>query len=273
LLRSRLLAKVLALRSHEKNETREPATSSKSDVLIVAQPATQATSLAASQSDVLVVAQPATQATSLAESQSDVLVVVQPATQATSLAASQSDVLVVAQPATQATGLAASQSDVLVVAQPVTQATSLAASLRDVAESVSMTASQAMHSGSTGSGSRSLEGYGTADTDSETSDSESEPEMTSEHNQRSPSQSPARYAPAATGAGSALGTWYTVEEIVAHKFIKKIKHYRIRWQGYSSKHDTWEPATQFWSPGLVEKYELQCLKRTKASKKAGQKRG
>ena len=62
---------------------------------------------------------------------------------------------------------------------------------------------------------------------------------------------------------------YEVAAIVAHKWVEEEKQFRfrVRWRGFSSDHDTWEPPESFDDPGFVRKY-MECqrlLGRTAAS--------
>jgi hypothetical protein len=52
---------------------------------------------------------------------------------------------------------------------------------------------------------------------------------------------------------------YEVERILKHKVLRtsggKIHYaYLVRWVGYSSAHDTWEPETQFAAKALITQY-------------------
>ena len=47
---------------------------------------------------------------------------------------------------------------------------------------------------------------------------------------------------------------YKVESLVDHKENGKRTTYRIRWHGYASSHDTWEPASNIFDKSLITKY-------------------
>ena len=38
---------------------------------------------------------------------------------------------------------------------------------------------------------------------------------------------------------------YDVEKILAHKTVKNIDHYLVKWKGYDNSHNTWEPLENF----------------------------
>jgi hypothetical protein len=52
---------------------------------------------------------------------------------------------------------------------------------------------------------------------------------------------------------------FTVEKIINHRWRGRQRQFRVKWQGYSAKHNSWEPAEHFVSPQVVADY-LQALK-------------
>ncbi|KAJ0178272.1 hypothetical protein K1T71_006095 [Dendrolimus kikuchii] len=69
---------------------------------------------------------------------------------------------------------------------------------------------------------------------------------------------------------------YEVEKIVDSKKIKGKLHYLIRWKGYTSESDTWEPENTLSCPELINKYndekENSKNKEAKPAKKDNRKR-
>ena len=57
---------------------------------------------------------------------------------------------------------------------------------------------------------------------------------------------------------------FTIEKIIAKKYIGKILKYYIKWQDYDSSHDSWEPASTIEEdvPNMVLEYEQRHSKRT-----------
>ena len=45
-----------------------------------------------------------------------------------------------------------------------------------------------------------------------------------------------------------------VEKVLAHKYKEGVCLFKVRWQGYSANHDTWEPHESFVSPTPVIEY-------------------
>ncbi|XP_017776559.1 PREDICTED: chromodomain-helicase-DNA-binding protein 1 [Nicrophorus vespilloides] len=48
---------------------------------------------------------------------------------------------------------------------------------------------------------------------------------------------------------------YEVEAIVNERRVRKSRQYLIRWKGYGSEHDTWEPETTLNCPEILQKYK------------------
>ena len=48
---------------------------------------------------------------------------------------------------------------------------------------------------------------------------------------------------------------YQIDKIVKDKMIDGVKHYLIKWSGYSNKENTWEPYTTITDKKLIQKYE------------------
>lgn len=53
---------------------------------------------------------------------------------------------------------------------------------------------------------------------------------------------------------------YTVQKIVDHRRLKGVVHYRVRWENYSSKDDTWQPRETLNCPELLKKYHDELNK-------------
>lgn len=47
---------------------------------------------------------------------------------------------------------------------------------------------------------------------------------------------------------------YEVEKLLGDKIKHNIRYYLVRWKGYSSKHDTWEPISNILCPKILEEY-------------------
>lgn len=47
---------------------------------------------------------------------------------------------------------------------------------------------------------------------------------------------------------------YEVEDIVGHKFEKKVRHFLVRWKNCAPSDDTWEPESSLDCPDIVQKY-------------------
>lgn len=50
---------------------------------------------------------------------------------------------------------------------------------------------------------------------------------------------------------------YQVDRIIAHKYEKGVCLFKVRWEGYTAKDDTWEPHESFASPVPVIEYYSQ----------------
>lgn len=47
---------------------------------------------------------------------------------------------------------------------------------------------------------------------------------------------------------------FEVHEILNHKFTKRQRKFLVRWKGYDSRHDTWEPETSLNCPKILKSY-------------------
>lgn len=47
---------------------------------------------------------------------------------------------------------------------------------------------------------------------------------------------------------------YEVEDIIDHKFEKKVRHFLVRWKNCTSSDDTWEPESSLDCPDIVLRY-------------------
>ncbi|XP_052741837.1 chromobox protein homolog 3 [Bicyclus anynana] len=65
---------------------------------------------------------------------------------------------------------------------------------------------------------------------------------------------------------------YEVEKIIDSKRIKGKLHYLIRWKGYSSSNDTWEPQNTLSCPELISKFNEEKENSKNSSPKKGTKR-
>ena len=56
---------------------------------------------------------------------------------------------------------------------------------------------------------------------------------------------------------------FEVEQIVGSRRVgrKRTLEYRVRWKGYSSAHDSWEPAKHVRAPELIKEYQLRTIER------------
>jgi len=56
---------------------------------------------------------------------------------------------------------------------------------------------------------------------------------------------------------------FEVEQIVDSRRTgrRKTLEYRIRWKGYSTAHDSWEPAKQVRAPELIKEYQMKTIGR------------
>uniref|UniRef100_A0A0N5CBY9 Chromo domain-containing protein n=1 Tax=Strongyloides papillosus TaxID=174720 RepID=A0A0N5CBY9_STREA len=50
---------------------------------------------------------------------------------------------------------------------------------------------------------------------------------------------------------------YVVEKIVGHRINNRVKEYRVRWEGYSQKDDTWQTIDTFIEHDCLDKYEAE----------------
>lgn len=58
---------------------------------------------------------------------------------------------------------------------------------------------------------------------------------------------------------------YTAEKILSKRYHNGVTQYHIKWKGYSSRDNTWEPAENIIDPKLIETFERTLAKRTKRS--------
>jgi chromobox protein 1 len=66
---------------------------------------------------------------------------------------------------------------------------------------------------------------------------------------------------------------YNIEEIIGHKTIKGVRYYRIKWEGYPSSANTWEPVTVLEKcQDLVEEYHRNDECRRKAKRRRRSRR-
>ena len=64
--------------------------------------------------------------------------------------------------------------------------------------------------------------------------------------------------------------WEVKEIIGARTFgRRKEKQYRVRWKGYSTAHDSWEPVTNIHAPDLIEAFNKQQQPTHKRGKRPG----
>ena len=55
---------------------------------------------------------------------------------------------------------------------------------------------------------------------------------------------------------------YMVEKILRHKYIRGVRHYRVKWAGFSAKHNSWEPGRNF-PKELIQNYNSRIEKQRK----------
>jgi len=61
---------------------------------------------------------------------------------------------------------------------------------------------------------------------------------------------------------------YNIEEIIGHKMIKGVRYYRIKWEGYPSSENTWEPVDVLGKcQDLVKEYHRNDECRRKAKRR------
>lgn len=53
---------------------------------------------------------------------------------------------------------------------------------------------------------------------------------------------------------------YAVDKILAERTKRRKKEYLIRWEGYGSEHDTWEPAANVGDPGLIADFDARMAR-------------
>jgi hypothetical protein len=78
-----------------------------------------------------------------------------------------------------------------------------------------------------------------------------------------------------TDIDSEVERLYNIEKIVGHKMIRGIQYYRIKWEGYPSSENTWEPVDVLKECGcldLVEEYHRQDECRRKAKRRGRSRR-
>lgn len=57
--------------------------------------------------------------------------------------------------------------------------------------------------------------------------------------------------------------FYSVERIVSHRGPRNNREYKVRWEGYSSKDDSWLAATDFARKDMMDEYERQLTQKLK----------
>lgn len=66
---------------------------------------------------------------------------------------------------------------------------------------------------------------------------------------------------------------YNIEKIIGHKMIKGMPHYRIKWEGYPSSANTWEPIDVLEKcQDLIEEYHRKEKCRQKARRRKRSRR-
>ncbi|XP_066155260.1 chromobox protein homolog 1-like [Euwallacea fornicatus] len=60
---------------------------------------------------------------------------------------------------------------------------------------------------------------------------------------------------------------YEVEAIIDEKIKKGVRHYLIRWKGYTEESDTWEPEDTLACESLIKEFKRKAKKRDKGDKK------
>jgi hypothetical protein len=49
-------------------------------------------------------------------------------------------------------------------------------------------------------------------------------------------------------------TYYNIEKILKDRLKNGIRQFLVKWHGYDSSHNSWEPASVFVSPQIIEDY-------------------
>ena len=65
--------------------------------------------------------------------------------------------------------------------------------------------------------------------------------------------------------------YYDLERIVGQKLIRKVRHFLVKWKGYSSRHNTWEPEEHLRQEGMGSEID-EFLDSSLAGRTAGRKR-
>lgn len=60
---------------------------------------------------------------------------------------------------------------------------------------------------------------------------------------------------------------WQVEAVVDEKMVRGVKHYLIRWKGYSEDNDTWEPEDTLSCPELVKQFYTSRKNNTNSKSK------